>query len=148
MLISKQKIQTEGVASNNEKNIIKFLEFSTNYKYLPTKLEEAEYAGDGTLGRVSANHQFLKGGYYLNYQVIIFAIVFIVSLILGLIANRKTFSKSKEDKIYLIILLSYFILMLLLDNRITRNFAIASFGGLQIGWIIKEILKRKSIIKL
>jgi RHS repeat-associated protein len=45
----KQQIQEESSASNNEKKIVKNLEFDNTYKFKPTKTEATEYAGDGTL---------------------------------------------------------------------------------------------------
>ncbi len=47
----KQAIQVETTASNNEKKIVKNLEFYASYVFLPTKVETSEYAGDGTLGK-------------------------------------------------------------------------------------------------
>lgn len=46
---SKQQIQTETTAANNEKKVVKNLEFDINYKFKPTKTELTKYASDGTL---------------------------------------------------------------------------------------------------
>ena len=43
----KQQVQSETAASNNEKKVIKNLEFDSNYKFKPTKTEVIEYASDG-----------------------------------------------------------------------------------------------------
>lgn len=59
---SKQLIQTEITASNNEKKVVKNLEFNTNYKYLPTKTETSEYASDGSLA-----HKYYTGTTYTDW---------------------------------------------------------------------------------
>ena len=47
----KQNIQVETTAGNNEKTVMKNLEFYGSYRYLPAKIETSQYAGDGTLAR-------------------------------------------------------------------------------------------------
>ena len=44
----KQQIQSESSAGNNEKKVVKNLEFDGNFKFKPTKTEIKEYAADGT----------------------------------------------------------------------------------------------------
>ena len=45
----KKLIQTDTIASNNEKEVVKYLEFDTTYPYKPTKTEITKYCSDGAV---------------------------------------------------------------------------------------------------
>ncbi len=47
----KQRVQVENKAANNEKQVTKYSEFDTKYKFRPKKTETSEYAGSGFLVR-------------------------------------------------------------------------------------------------
>ncbi|MBU5334084.1 hypothetical protein KQI61_17975 [Anaerocolumna aminovalerica] len=58
----KQLLQVETTASNNEKQVIKNVEFDKNYNELPTKIEYTDHTSDGTLA-----HTYLIGKAYTSW---------------------------------------------------------------------------------
>ena len=79
----------------------------------------------------------------LEQHIIILIFCACIGLSLGVVANTQKLSKEIEDKVFLAILLIGLVIIWLTGDKNMRGYIIASFGGLQIGWVSKHIWKEK-----
>jgi hypothetical protein len=79
----------------------------------------------------------------MKYQVSISIIVGCISILIGMILNGKSFTKSSEDKLIMVLIVCGVLLRLVINDIIITKFISFSFSGLFIGMFIKSLQKRR-----